>query len=183
MPSRIIPIFLSICLLCGCGRATDKKSPSIKIDNIKISANDYEDAFQNSSFAASDTPESRKEFLDTFISRMLILRQAQRTGMDKDPEFLKSVERFWQQSLVKMVLDKKIKELSSHVRVDDTEVKSYYQANKNSEFAGQELSVVYDKIKWTILNKKQQALLNDWLDSLRVNTKIDMDTKFLQGKK
>lgn len=179
MLPRLIPVFISICLLCGCGQK-DEKPAAIKIDNIRITSGEYSEAFRNSPYASSDTPEARKEFLDNFITRMLILREAERTGMDKDPEFLKNVQFFWQQSLIKMVLDSKIKELASHVRVAESEVKNYYDANKDTEFKGQEMSAVYDRIKWMILNQKQKALMDDWVNSLKAESKITVNNDLLK---
>jgi len=184
MLTRILPIFISICLICGCGPSRDKKPPAaIKIDKISVTAEEYDNAFRNSPYASSDNPEARKEFLGNFLTRMLLLREAERTGADKDPEFLKSVQLFWQQSLVKLMLDRKIKELASHVGVTDREVKDYYQANKDAEFQGRELPAVYDNIKWTILNGKQKALLDDWLNSLQNSSRIEINYGLLKIEK
>ena len=172
MLNRIVPVFLSICLICGCCPANKKSPSAVTIDNIEITSDEYQDAFKNSPYAASGSPEAKKEFLNNFITRMLILREAERTGTDKDPEFLKSVQLFWQQSLIKLMIDKKIKALAGHIGVSDAEVKDYYSAGKDSEFKGTELPAVYDRIKWIIFNKKQSALLDDWINSLRGEAKI-----------
>jgi hypothetical protein len=165
----------------GCsGKPVDKSPTVIKIDNIVITSNEYDEAVKESQYASSDTLEARKEFLEHYLTKLLILREAERVGADKDPEFLKNVQLFWQQSLVKMMLDRKIKEIVSHVGVDDSEIKDYYFANKNSEFKDRELPAVYDDIKWMILNKKQSALLEDWLGSLRQASKIDINYKLLK---
>ena len=176
----MITVFISICLICGCDTAGKKPPAAIKIDNINITAGEYDEAFKNSPYASSDTPEARKEFLNNFVTRMLMLREAERTGVDKNPEFLKNVQLFWQQSLVKMMLDRKIKELASHVAVNDNEVKDYYEANKETLFKEKDLPAVYGEIKWLILNRKQQALLDDWLNSLRGSSKIDINYKLLK---
>ncbi|MDD5427630.1 MAG: hypothetical protein PHI58_00115 [Candidatus Omnitrophica bacterium] len=180
MLTRIIPIFVSICLICGCGVSKKEPPAALKIDNINITTAEFDDAFKNSPYGSSDTPEMRKEFLNNFVIRMLILREAERTGMDKNPEFLKNVQFFWQQSLIKMMLDKKIKELASHINVTDAEVTDYYQANKDTEFVSRELPAVYEQIKWIILNKKQKALLDDWANSLRTQSDIDINYKLLK---
>lgn len=181
MLTRILPIFVSICLTCGCSCPRDRSAPAaIKIDNISITADEYAEAFKNSAYAATDTPEARKEFLDNFVTRILILREAERTGMDKDPEFLKNVQFFWQQSLIKMALDKKIKELALHINVTDKEVRDYYEAGKDTEFAGRDLAGAYNDIKWSIINSKQKALLDDWIASIHKASKIDIDRKLLK---
>ena len=183
MLTRIIPIFIAVCLICGCGSRAEKKSAAIKIDNINITANEYAEAFKNSPYASSDTPEARKEFLNNFITRMLIFREAERIGMDKNPEFLNSIQFFWQQSLLKLMLDRKIKELSLYIRVDDREIKDYYQANAAVEFSGRDLPAVYDEIKWIVLNKKQKTLMDDWINSLRSASKIDVNYRLLKIEK
>ena len=96
MPKKTIIIFLSLFLLFGCAPSNKKPPAAIKIDNIDITSAEYQDAFNSSPYASSNTPDNQKEFLNNFITRMLILREAERTGMDKDPEFLKSVQLFWQ---------------------------------------------------------------------------------------
>ncbi|GEM_PF-1357483 len=180
MPIRIIPIFISICLICGCDTANKGEPAAIKIDNINITAAEYDEAFKDSPYASSGSPEARKEFLNNYVVRMLMLREAERTGVDKNPEFLKNVQLFWQQSLVKMMLDRKIKEIASHVAVSDSEVKDYYQTNKDTLFKEKDLPAAYGEIKWLILNGKQQALLDDWLNSLRSSSEIDIDYKVLK---
>ena len=93
---------------------------------------------------------------------------------------MKNVQFFWQQSLIKLVLDKKIKELALSIKVNDSEVKDYYQANKDTEFKAAELPAVYDQIKWLILNKKQNALLDDWVNSLRNKSNISVNKSLLK---
>ena len=180
MPKKTILIFLSLFLLYGCESANKKPPAAIKIDNIEITAAEYRNAFKDSPYASSVAPDAGKEFLNNYITRMLILREAERTGMDKNPEFLKNVQFFWQQSLIKLVLDKKIKEIALHIKVSDSEVKDYYQANKDAEFKAQDLAAVYDQIKWLILNRKQKALSDDWVNSLHSESKISVNKSLLK---
>jgi len=163
----------------GCGQS--KKPPAaIKIGKADISANEFDTAFKNSSFSTADTPASRKDFLDNFIMRRLIVLEAKDAGLDKDPEFMKNAEFFWQQSLVKMMVDKKIKELSSKIRVNDSDVKNYYEIYKDAEFTGAPLAQVYDRIKWIILNKKQKEAMDMWLNSLKSKSKVNINYKLLK---
>jgi len=47
-------------------------------------------------------------------------------GLDKDPMFLQSLQLFWEQSLMKMVIGRKINESTLVIRVSDNELKDYY---------------------------------------------------------
>jgi len=181
MFKRIIAIAFIIFFLCGCGRA--KEPAAIKIGNVSASASDFERAFKESPYSAVNTVESRREFLDNYITRMLILKGAVEKGLDKDEEFLKNVESFWQQSLIKIMLDRKIKELSKNVEVSDIEIKDYYEAHKSTEFKDKGLQFVYEDIKWKILNNKQQEPVNAWLNSLKKSSEIDIDYNLLKIKK
>jgi len=166
-----------------CGWIWNKKKPAIKIGPIEITAQEFNDAFNSSPFARSEDVSAKKKFLENFISRKLILKEAEEEGLDKNPEFLKDVQLFWEQSLLKLMLSRKIKELSSKIKVQEDEIKNYYSAHKNKEFAGKNFAEVYDQIKWLLFNQKQQRALEKWIESLKEKTKINIDYSALGIKK
>ncbi|MFH1752805.1 MAG: hypothetical protein ABH875_01360, partial [Candidatus Omnitrophota bacterium] len=100
--------------------------------------------------------------------------------MHRDPAFLKDVEFFWQQSLLKMMLDVKAKELSLDLSVDDVRIRDYYYLHKNTDFKDNALEEVYGQIQWILLKTKQQDTVQDWLDSLEKKTEIKIDHKLLK---
>ena len=74
-----------LCLfLVGC-QAKEKAKPVISIDNIKVSLEEFQKAYQASAFSRTST-EAKKEFLDVFISRKLMLKEAEQMSLDKDPD-------------------------------------------------------------------------------------------------
>lgn len=106
-------LFLSMIVLmyAGCGRAPSDTSPVVaKVGNYVISQDEFNDAFKASSYGQEDSPASRKAFLDNMINQKLIMLNAQSQGLDKDKDFLKMIENFWQQSLVTVALQSKVKE-------------------------------------------------------------------------
>ena len=68
----------------------------------------YPKEFKDSVYGVIDTAESRQNFLSALIDRKLLLQYAQKEGFDKETSFLQTIERFWEQSLLKIVLDKKM---------------------------------------------------------------------------
>ena len=182
MPKKMIFVFLALFLLYGC--ESSKTPPAaIKIDKINITTEEFEDAFKNSPYATENSEASRKEFLNNYVTRLLILKEAEKVGLDKEPSFLKNVQFFWQQSLIKMMLDRKIKDLSTSIRVTDSEIKTYYDSHKESEFKDKELSSVYEKIKWLVLNDKQKKSMDAWLNSVKGASRISIDYKLLKINK
>ncbi len=159
----------------GCAQ---KEKPAVTIGAITITAEEFESAYQKVS-GAKPKALTRKEFLDTMIARKLILHEAEMLGLDKDPHFLESLQIFWEQSLLKLVLARKINELSVGAKVSEKEISDYYQRHKESDFQGKELADVQGQIKSLLFRVKQQLLLQRWTSSLKDNAWINIDYELL----
>lgn len=164
-------------VLTGCGTPKDAKV-AIQIGDIKITASEFESAFKHSNPSRQDS-EAREAFLENYISKKLILKEAEKLGMDKDPEFLLSLQIFWEQALLKSILEKKSQEISPTIRVSDQDVKDYYLKYKGSSYANVELKDVYDQISWVLLKQKQSQAIQSWVESLGTNVKIEKDYSLL----
>jgi|WetSurMetagenome_2_1015567.scaffolds.fasta_scaffold123080_1 hypothetical protein len=170
----VFMVFLAL-MLSGCAQ---KEKSAITIGKISVSAKEFDDAYKASGFAASGQ-DKRKEFLEFFISRKLILQESESLGLDKDPQFLRSVQLFWEQSLLKLALSRKINELAVGTRVDEKLIKNYYEQNKEKEFSGKELPEVYDQIKWLLFKLQEKKALQNWTESLHKKNVIAVDHELL----
>lgn len=181
MPRYVIFMLLGVFLIAGCECRSAQKSPvAIKIGSTDVTAGEFEAAFRQALHTGEDTGQARREFLDTYVMRMLLLKEAEKLGLDRDPAFLKDVEYFWQQSLIKLVLDRKTKELlAGRITITDGDVRDYYHENKDKYFKDKELSSVYDQIRWIILNNRQKEAVSDWLRDLKNAAKVEIDYKLL----
>ena len=173
---KYFSIFIILLLITtGCSK---REKTAVAIGDIKVSLSEFEDAFQSSRFA-NQGDAGRKIFLEGFISKKLILKEAEEMGLDKTSEFLKDIQFFWEKGLLKSILAQKSKEFSTGVNVSDIEIKEYYRAHKESDFATQELPGVYGQIKWLLLQKKQSKAMSQWVESLRAKTTIAVDKSLL----
>ncbi len=169
-------VFLLIILsIKGC---TNREKAAITIDKISITKDEFERALAAASLMPADN-EFRKDFLEKFIARKLILYDAERTDLDKDPEFLNEVQQLWEQALLNLALSRKIREFSIDTHVRDREIKAYYQQNKKVKFIDKELAQVYDQIKWSLLNEKQRSAIGEWADNLKQSVAIKIDYEIL----
>lgn len=175
--NRSIVLGVAIFFIVGCG-IPDKDKAALKIGDIEIAAEEFDRAYKASGITYTGE-DSRKQFLDRFISRKLILMEAEKLGLDKDPEFLESVQLFWEQSLLKLVLAQKSKKISGKVRVSDSEVAVYYENRRETSFVDKELSEVHSQIKWIIQKQKQGQALQEWISSLEGEVNIERDYKLL----
>lgn len=101
---------------CACPLPRDKKVLA-KINNYEITLNEFEEQFRESPYSRDNTLEARKDFLKVLIGRKLILQDAQAKGLDKEKEFLKMIERFWEQSLLKLALQRESQKIAGSSEV------------------------------------------------------------------
>jgi hypothetical protein len=155
-----------------------QEKPAITIGTINITKDEFNKALARYNFDIEPTKETRRTFLDNFINRKLILKEAEKEGLDKKEQFLADVQDFYEQALIKFIFDKKIKELFVSLEIKDAEINSFYNANKD-KFGAKDLSSSYADIKMLLLKEKQKKAINDWLDSLRKKTSVKIDYKLL----
>ncbi|MBD3263857.1 MAG: hypothetical protein GF375_01990 [Candidatus Omnitrophica bacterium] len=173
---KLVFVFLSLIVIASCA-SKDEDKVAIRINGIDITVSEFEKSFEASNMAYAED-EGKKTFLDMLISRKLILKEAEEAGLDKDPEFLSDIQLFWEQSLLKRMLARKIKELAGMVSVSEEEINEYYQSRKE-HFADSELEEVYDRIRWVLLQRKQEEAVKNWIESLRDNAEVKIDYQAL----
>ena len=151
---NLILVFMIPVFLVGCVQNDKPKPAVIKINNYEITQAEFEQEFKDSSFAREDNPQARKDFLDNLVDRILILQDAQKKGLDNDPQFLKMVEKFWMHSLLRLALEKKSQEIS-----------------KASLGSGEAAKL------------KESQMMSDWLTQLRKNANIQVNQDLIPGDK
>jgi hypothetical protein len=142
-----------------------------------MSAEEFQEQFDNSDYPANK--EGKEKFLKDLISRKLLLQEAEQMGLDKEPEFLKEVERFWEKTLLKNIIYRKSKELSGEVSVYEDEIRAQYEKMIKEGLAEGTYEEMYDRIKWQLLREKQAAAFNEWLKDLRKNSEIEVNRQLL----
>jgi hypothetical protein len=166
-----------ILLVLGCSRSKEEKIV-LRIGDIAITQQEFENAYEALQFVPEEMPP-RKAFLDRYVARKLILSEAEKMGLDKDPAFLQDVQIFWEQTLLKMTLARKMKELAAQIDVSDQEVRAIYDKHKEKMYSDKEFSEVYSQIKWSLLKAKQNQALVEWISSLKNGKTIKVDYKAL----
>lgn len=162
-------------LLTGCNHGPRDKDVLVKINECKITKQEFEVMFRESSFSRQDTPESRADFLNNLIDRQIILQDAQERGLDKSKEFIGMIQKFWEQSLLKTALEKKSKEIAGSISINDKSVEAAYnkmfKEGKTDKFYNQ----MYQQVKWELTRARESDLMNSWLQGLRKNSNIEIN--------
>lgn len=180
---KYLLFFLLVVFVAGCSRVSKEKEILAKVNNYEITRQEFEEEFAQSSSGMTDTVESRKEFLENLINRKLILQDAQRQDLDKDKAFLKMIEKFWEQSLLKLCLDKKSKEIAGSNFVNDKAVEEAYQKMFKEGKTDKTYDQMYQQIRWEITKLKESQMMSDWIGDLRKRAQIQVNYDLLKRDK
>ncbi|NOX32643.1 MAG: hypothetical protein GXP56_02740, partial [Deltaproteobacteria bacterium] len=101
--------------------------PFLSINDRIISKNEFEKmSLRKPSYM------SLEQFIDTVIDKQLLIQEAIKMKINKEESFRRSVENFYEQSLIKILLDRKMKSLV--VDVTDDEISRYETLLQNKLF-------------------------------------------------
>lgn len=180
----VILVTAAILFFCGCrGPAAGRKQVLARINNYEIGLDEFEAAFKDSVFSWSGAPDARQQFLTNLINQKLILQDAERKGMDREDDFLKTVEKFWEQSLLKVALERKTKEIAASIRVPDKEIQDAYQKMLSEGRTDKSYEQMYGQIKWELSKSREAEELNRWIASLRSGSRIQIREDLLKKDK
>lgn len=105
----IIGTVILACVL-GCQPRESQQPVVARVGNYVITKDEFDEAYRNSAYGHEHNIFYRSEFLKNMITQKLILLDAERRGLDRDPQFLKMLESFWQQSLLTFALQEQNKQ-------------------------------------------------------------------------
>ncbi len=169
-------ILFGLIFTIGCARGPSETT-AVRVNEFVMSADEFQEQFDNSDYPANK--QGKEKFLKDLISRKLLLQEAEQMGLDKQPEFLKEVERFWEKTLLKNIIYRKSKELAGEVSVYEDEIRAQYEKMVDKGAAEGSYEEMYDRIKWQLLRQKQEAAFNEWLKGLRENSEVEVNKQLL----
>ncbi|GEM_PF-1665304 len=87
-----------------------------RINNYLLTEADFADELKGISIPVlpEDKMQAWKtEFLDDIIRKQLMLQEAQKLSLDKDKNFINMIERYWEQALLKSLIESKTRKGAS----------------------------------------------------------------------
>ena len=114
----LIAVFAAVILFFTIKRDLPEREYAITINQKHITQEEFTARF--ASVTSSVHNSDKKDFINTLIMKELLIQEAQKEGIDKDEKFRRSIQDYYEESLIKQVMDKKNK--SIHVDVSDDEI-------------------------------------------------------------
>lgn len=92
----------------------------------------------------ADTPQGKKEMLDTLVMRELILQQAAKEGLDKGKEIDEKLAELKKRIVVDTYLKKKVE---TDAKISDEELKKFYDQNLDKFKSGEQVKASHILVK------------------------------------
>lgn len=146
-----------------------------RINDYEMTAGDFEDEARTAlagRYASGDEKAAKEELLEEMITRNILLQEAQEQNFDKDKAFMKEIEKYWEQALLKLLIKKKSAELARTIRVTDEEVKAEYDRLTGEGGRVAPYEKMEPEIRNYVLGTKIQGALEAWQVGLRNKANI-----------
>jgi peptidyl-prolyl cis-trans isomerase C len=140
-------IFLCLALLfVGCSRKEEGKVLAT-IDGGKITLEEFNKELERipANMKMLVLTESGKQsFLDRYIVKRLLMEEARKENIEKEKDFQDRLVDIREQLLIESLLKKKV---TTNVNLSETELKEYYEKNKEKFKTGQEIDTRHILVK------------------------------------
>ncbi|MBW1704104.1 MAG: hypothetical protein JRJ86_02945 [Deltaproteobacteria bacterium] len=181
----LFPFLLVLCFslfCCAKEEKTEKKEILARINDYELALKDFEFQLVDELEMDQDfklTREARKEFLDQLIRKELLIQEAKRLKLDRKKNFVRTIERYWESTLIRNLMELKGKEISKRTVVAQEEIESRYEKMKKSDPDLAPLKNMQEKVAGQILEEKKRKRLVAWINELRKDAKIEIDQELL----
>jgi peptidyl-prolyl cis-trans isomerase C len=136
----ILLLSLTIAVLTGCQqKGKSSGEVLVKVGKAEITKDDFlKEVSRIPEWARAQFSgkEGKEKFLDELIKRELVYEDAKKMRLDKDPEYLDKVKDFEKMTLISLILKK---EVEDKAKVDDADVKAFYDKNADKFTIGTKL--------------------------------------------
>lgn len=180
----IFPFMLVLCfsLFCCAKEKTEKKEILAKINDYELTLKDFESQLVDELEMDQDfklTREARKEFLDQLIRKELLIQEAKRLKLDRRKNFVRTIERYWESTLIRDLMGLKGKEITKRTIVSQEEIESRYKKMKKSDPDLASFKNMQKKVAGQIIEEKKRKRLVAWINALRKDAGIEIDQELL----
>ncbi|MBL7157404.1 MAG: SurA N-terminal domain-containing protein [Candidatus Omnitrophica bacterium] len=184
----LLMLFLvtTLFISAGCGKVRqgggEDTEVVAKINNYELTVRDLmneADFKMSEGYLKEDPFKAKRMLLESIIMAKILLQEAQKKSFDKDEIFMKEIELYWEQALLKLLLRKKTEEFSRRIVIKDEEIQAQFNRMVTEEGDQRPFSEAQTEIAREIYNKKMQENLNEWLKEIRSQADVKVNEKVL----
>ncbi|MBU0759160.1 MAG: SurA N-terminal domain-containing protein [Candidatus Omnitrophica bacterium] len=181
MKMVFVVILISGFIFAGCSSERNGGDEGVvaQVNDYKMKADDLRYDLKHTPYdekSLLETKEGRMEYVNQLLEKEVLLQEAQRLGLDREKDFMKSIENYWEQALLRLLLEKKSKEISGFTHVYENEVEEYYRDSGEKL----PLSRVRGEIIKAIRQEKESEAMSAWAEELKKRAYIKINEDVLE---
>lgn len=174
--------FLSMSLFCCSQEKPDEGKILSRINDYNLTLDEFQ--YQLTAELEFDkdfklTNKAKKKFLEQLIRKELLIQEAKKLKLDRKDKFVRTIERYWESTLIRDLIDLKSKEIEKQTYVSQQEIEMRYKEMKKSEVNLPPLKEIEGQIANELKGKKKTRMLEEWINDLRKNAKVEIAEELL----
>lgn len=162
----------------------ENEKPVVSINQLHLSEGDLREEVKTRvviPYGVEASDEKGPEWLNQLIDRELLVQEAQRLGLDREQEFMRTIEHFWKQALIKQLITQKGREINANLHIYEPQIEAYYKKLAQEKGGALEsLSVLRKEIVRTLQEEVADKAMEDWLTDLRKQADISVDQEAIK---
>ena len=180
---RLVFLILLSLPLCTCSSEKAENNEMLaRINAYELTLAEYEsqlvaDVKYTDNFKL--TREAKKAFLEQIIRKELLIQEAKKENLDRRAKFIKAIERYWESTLIRDLMELKGTEIQKTTYVTEDDVLRRYEKMKNKDTSLPDLEKIREQIRRDLMDEKKREKLSQWIEGLRKAATIEINEKLL----
>jgi hypothetical protein len=123
-------VLLAGLTLLACGSGTKEKVVAV-VNDAPIVESELRHEVAGYGKNSPVTRQTVEDQLKIMIEQKLLIQEAVKMGLTDDPKFAETIKTYWEQTIIRNLIDAKTRELSAQVFVTDQELTAEYERMKH----------------------------------------------------
>jgi hypothetical protein len=102
-------------------------------------------------------------------------------GLDQQEKFMRVIERYWESTLIRNLIELKSEEIQKRILVSEEEIKDYYKQMEKTTKETLPLKEYREQIIHTLKEHKKTRMLGEWINTIKEQSKIQINTELLDA--
>lgn len=179
----LILLIVSLPLVsCSPEQKTEEAEIVVSINDYPLTLSEYQNQLNsivNLNEEYKLTREARKASLEELIRKELLIQEAKRLELDRTERFIRTIERYWESTLIRDLMEVKGAEFTNRTLVSEDEIEAAYNDMKKSGEELQPIENMREQIAERIREEKKTRMLEQWIEGLRKTARVEINEELL----
>ena len=175
-------LFAGIGLLSCTDQRKDDSQTLARINGYRLTLEEFDrhvagDMEMDDTYKVTD--KAKREMLEALIRQQILIQEAKRRVLDTKQEFIEAIQRYWESTLIRNLLDIKGKEINHRIYVSREEIEARYREMKAYQPSLPPLEHVAQRIEDDLKEEKKTRRLEAWIEDLRKQAEVEVNEELL----